>query len=48
MNAGRPDFNNIVKDSEIVFEFIKKKNSYLKIGVHGISMGGLACSYLAR
>jgi alpha-beta hydrolase superfamily lysophospholipase len=47
LSSGRPSFYNIQKDAEYVVNFAKKENKWNKIAVHGISMGGLAASYLA-
>jgi alpha-beta hydrolase superfamily lysophospholipase len=47
LTTGSPSFSNIKKDAEAVIEFARKKNFWDTIGVHGISMGGLACCHIA-
>jgi alpha-beta hydrolase superfamily lysophospholipase len=47
LTLGSPTFGNIKNDAEAVIEFARKKNIWETIGVHGISMGGLACCHVA-
>ena len=44
---GNPTYQNIEKDAEAVCEFARKQNMWEKIGVHGISIGGLPSCHLA-
>jgi hypothetical protein len=46
-STGFPEFENIRKDSESVANLLKDFYKYDKIGVHGISIGGLAACHLA-
>ena len=45
---GFVDFLNMQTDVECIAEFLKNKYKNCKIGVHGISIGGIPASYLAR
>ena len=47
-STGKASFNNLRSDVIELFEEIKKMNIYNKIGVHGISIGGIPCCYLAN
>ena len=46
-STGKASFNNLRTDIIELYEEIKKMNIYNKIGVHGISIGGIPCCYLA-
>ncbi len=46
-SKGKPSFNNIRSDILEIFEEVKKEQKYQKIGVQGISIGGIPCCYLA-
>lgn len=47
-STGKPTFNNIKSDVIEIYEEAKKLEIYKKIGVHGISIGGVPCCYLAN
>ncbi len=47
ITLGSPTFTNVKQDAEAVCEFARQSNRWNKIGVHGISMGGLAACHLA-
>ena len=47
-STGKASFNNLRSDVIELYEEIKKMNIYNKIGVHGISIGGIPCCYLAN
>jgi len=47
LTKGSPNFNNIKQDAEAVVEFARRHNIYEIVGVHGISMGGLASCHVA-
>lgn len=44
---GSPCFKNVKKDAESVVNFARKQNRWELIGVHGISIGGLAACHVA-
>lgn len=46
-SKGNIDFLNMKKDAECVADFLKKFYKFKKIGVHGISLGGIPACYLA-
>lgn len=46
LSQGRSDYQNIKKDSETIFNHLKKQNRWNKIGIHGISIGGLPSCYM--
>ena len=46
-STGNINFNNIREDIMLIYEEIKKRKIYDKIGVHGFSLGGIAACYLA-
>jgi hypothetical protein len=46
-SKGSVNFQNIKKDAECIADFIKKYYKSQKIGVHGISIGGLPACHLA-
>ena len=46
-STGKVTFDNIKSDINEIYEDIKKLNIYNAIGVHGISIGGVPCCYLA-
>jgi alpha/beta superfamily hydrolase len=48
LTSGSASFDNIKSDGEEVINFARQKNLWNKIGVHGLSMGGLAACSLAR
>ena len=47
-STGKADFNNLKEDIIDIYQEIKNNNTYEKIGVHGISIGGIPACYLAR
>ena len=47
-STGKPSFNNLRSDIIEIYEEVQKLNIYKKIGVHGISIGGVSCCYLAN
>ena len=47
-STGKPSFNNIRSDVIEIYEDVEKLKIYKKIGVHGISIGGVPCCYLAN
>jgi hypothetical protein len=47
LNRGIPSYSNIQSDAEKIFEYVKKNNKWNKIGVYGLSMGGLPACHLA-
>ena len=46
-STGKPSYNNIRTDVIELYEEIKKLDKYKKIGVHGISIGGIPACYLS-
>ena len=46
-STGKATFDNLREDIIEIYEEIKKNNSYEKIGVHGISLGGIPACHLA-
>ena len=46
-STGKADFNNLREDVMDVYTEIQKNYNYEKIGVHGISLGGIPACYLA-
>lgn len=46
-STGKPSYQNIRSDVEIVQEFAKNQNRWNKIGVHGLSIGGVGACHLA-
>ena len=44
---GIPSFNNLRSDGIEIYDYMKSLGSYEKIGVHGISIGGIPACYLA-
>jgi fermentation-respiration switch protein FrsA (DUF1100 family) len=46
-SKGRISFANMQKDAECVADFLKSYYKYTKIGVHGISLGGVPACHLA-
>ena len=46
-STGKADFNNLKEDIIEIYNEIKNNNNYEKIGVHGISLGGIPACYLA-
>ena len=47
-STGKATFTNMKSDSIEIYEEIQKLDIYKKIGVHGISIGGVPCCYLAN
>ena len=47
-STGKPTFDNIKSDVIEIYEEVKKLEIYKKIGVHGISIGGVPCCYLSK
>ena len=47
LSEGTADYDNIRKDSEIILNYTRNLNKWNKIGVHGISIGGIPSCYLA-
>ncbi len=47
-STGKATFDNLKTDIIEIYDEIKKLNIYKKIGVHGISIGGVPCCYLAN
>ena len=46
-STGKPSYNNIRTDVIELYEEIKKLDKYKKIGVHGISIGGIPACHLS-
>ena len=46
-SSGTPSYNNLRSDIIELYNEIKKLNKYNKIGVHGISIGGIPACYLS-
>lgn len=46
-STGSPSYESIKKDAELVIQFAKKQNRWNKIGVHGLSIGGIGACHLA-
>ena len=44
---GIANFNNIREDIICIYDYITQQNNYKKIGVHGLSIGGIAACHLA-
>lgn len=47
-STGRPTFDNIKTDVKRLYDTVTSFNRWNKIGVHGISIGGIPCCHLAR
>lgn len=47
LSEGACNYDNIRKDSEAIYNHVRKLNKWHKIGVHGISIGGIPSCYLA-
>lgn len=47
-SEGSVTLNNIQTDIESIYDFMKKSNRWNKIGVHGISIGGIPACHLAN
>ena len=47
-STGKATFDNLKSDVIEIYEEIQKLKKYKKIGVHGISIGGVPCCYLAN
>jgi hypothetical protein len=47
-SQGYADFSNIRSDAACICETLKNKYKFSKIGVHGISIGGIPACYLAE
>ena len=46
-STGKVNFKNIKSDALEIYDEVEKMNIYNNIGVHGISIGGVPCCYLA-
>ena len=46
-SKGTINFENMRNDSECVADFLKKYYKFNKLGVHGISLGGIPACHLA-
>jgi len=46
-STGNISYENIRNDSTLVVEYLKNEMKYTNVGVHGISLGGIAACYLA-
>jgi dipeptidyl aminopeptidase/acylaminoacyl peptidase len=46
-SKGSVNFYNMQKDAECVADFLKSYYKFTKIGVHGISLGGIPACHLA-
>jgi hypothetical protein len=46
-SKGTIDFSNMKKDAECVADFMKQYYKFSKIGVHGISLGGVPACHIA-
>ena len=46
-STGKANFDNLREDIMVIYQEIKRNNSYDKIGVHGFSLGGIPACYLA-
>jgi alpha/beta superfamily hydrolase len=46
-SKGSLSFENLREDAECVADFLRKFYKFNKIGVHGISIGGIPASHLA-
>jgi hypothetical protein len=46
-SKGWSTIDNLLKDAEAVMEFVKNKNSWNKIAIHGLSIGGVPSTHLA-
>ena len=46
-STGKANFNNLREDILTIYQEIKNNYDYKKIGVHGISIGGIPACYLA-
>jgi hypothetical protein len=47
-STGKASFDNIKSDVIEIYDDVKKMKIYKTIGVHGISIGGVPCCYLAN
>lgn len=46
-STGKVTFENMQTDASLVVQHLKKELKFSNIGVHGISLGGIAACYLA-
>ena len=46
-SKGTVNYENMKSDAECVYEFMKHRFNFGKIGVHGISLGGIPACHLA-
>ncbi len=46
-STGKVNFENMRSDSELIVHHLKKELKFSNIGVHGISLGGIAACHLA-
>lgn len=47
-SGGSANFTNVKRDIEIVYDYAKNLKVYEKIGVHGLSVGGIPSCYLGK
>ena len=46
-SEGSATFSNVKRDIEAIYDYIKSHKTYTKIGVHGLSVGGVAACHLS-
>jgi len=46
LSEGRVNYSNMKEDVENILNHLKKLNKWNKIGVHGISIGGIPTCFL--